>query len=426
MSNSPPEDTAVSVKTGQFFVSRLTPLQPGALGIVGISGDRACPILNAYFHAFKSTSIESLAIGCIVVGHWHHELVTNGEGVHSSEGECSRTQESQECVVLVRTGIQRWEIHTHGGMAVVQSFLEIFASAGASVVSWDKWLACMQKDTRDTTVRKQLAQVDGSYEAQILVRQLAGAFEKDIKRVQQALEATPRCPNQLVLAKSVINRLEHAARIGLRLTKPWRVILLGPVNAGKSSLVNALAGYDRSIVSRHAGTTRDVLETRVVIDGWSVDLIDTAGLHLADNQKREIDEIEKKGIGRAAVEASNADLIVYVQSLDQSVVDGFTAAQLSDDLLLGDDLPPYISVGTKSDLCGNKQLYGQSLSKPLVPTSARTGQGIEHLRQVVLETLVPEIKDQPDCFLEGVPVSPEDVDVVRKLHQQVEGYSRDL
>jgi hypothetical protein len=62
----------------------------------------------------------------------------------------------------------------------------------------------------------------------------------------------------------------------------------------------------------------------------------------------------------------------------------------------------------------------------LVPTSARTGQGIERLIQVVLETLVPEIKDQPDCFLEGVPVSPEDVDVVRKLHQQVEGYSRDL
>ena len=53
MSNRPPEDTAVSVKTGQFIVSRLTPSQPGALGIVGIYGDRACPILNAYFHAFK-------------------------------------------------------------------------------------------------------------------------------------------------------------------------------------------------------------------------------------------------------------------------------------------------------------------------------------------------------------------------------------
>ena len=53
MSNRPPEDTAVSVKTGQFIVSRLTPSQAGALGIVGIYGDRACPILNAYFQIFK-------------------------------------------------------------------------------------------------------------------------------------------------------------------------------------------------------------------------------------------------------------------------------------------------------------------------------------------------------------------------------------
>ena len=141
------------------------------------------------------------------------------------------------------------------------------------------------RDPRDTTIRKQLAQVDGWYPAQILTRQLAGSFQEDIMRVQQALDTTPRCLDQLVLAKAVINRLERASRIGLRLAQPWRVVLLGPVNAGKSSLINALAGYDRSIVSPHAGTTRDVLETRVVIDGWSVDFIDTAGFHLADNQK---------------------------------------------------------------------------------------------------------------------------------------------
>ena len=282
------------------------------------------------------------------------------------------------------------------------------------------WHARFHRDPRDTTIRKQLAQVDGWYPAQILTRQLAGSFQEDIMRVQQALDTTPRCLDQLVLAKAVINRLERASRIGLRLAQPWRVVLLGPVNAGKSSLINALAGYDRSIVSPYAGTTRDVLETRVVIDGWSVDFIDTAGFRLADNQKGEINNIEKKGINRASVEALKADLILHVQSLDQSVEDGFSPAQL------GDDLPPYISVGTKLDLSGNKHFHEQPLSEPLVLTSVRTGQGIERLIQVVLETLIPEIKDQPDCFLKGVPISPEDVDVVRELHQQVEGYSRDL
>ena len=420
MSNQPPKNTVIYKKSSQFVVARLTPSQPGALGIVGISGDRACPILNAHFHAFKGNSIESLAVGRIAVGHWHHKLVTNGEGINSSGGGCVRAQKSQECVVLVRTGIQSWEIHTHGGMAAVQSFLEIFESAGADKVSWKKWLAGMQKDARDTTIRKQLAQVDGSYAAQILTRQLAGFFQSDISRVQQALEISPSCLDQLVVAQSIIHRLDRAARIGLRLTQPWRVIVLGPVNAGKSSLVNALAGYDRSIVSPYAGTTRDVLETRVVIAGWSVDLIDTAGFHLADNQKKNINEIERKGIDRATVTAMEADLILHVQPLDQSVNDGFSIAKL------GDDLPPYITVGTKSDLCDAKQSCEKTVLEPLVRTSARTGHGIDRLIQIVLEKIVPEILEQPDCFLEGVPISPEDVDVVRKLHEQAECYSRDL
>ena len=65
-------------------------------------------------------------------------------------------------------------------------------------------------------------------------------------------------------------------------------------------------------------------------------------------------------------------------------------------------------------------------SGPSVRTSARTGQGIDRLMQVVIETLVPELQEQPKCFLEGVPISTEDVDVVRELHQQIEHYSRDL
>ena len=330
-------------------MSRLTPVQPGALGIVGVYGAKACLTLKAYFHAFRGISIDSLAVGCLAVGQWHHKCLISRQGLESSGGGDSQTQERRECVVLVRTGIQSWEIHTHGGLAVVQSFLKSFLLAGANEVSWRKWLGCMQKNTRDVTVRQQLAQVDGFYAAQILTRQLAGSFQNDIRQVQQVLDTTPRCLERLMLAKAVINRLERAARVGLRLTQPWRVILLGPVNAGKSSLVNALAGYDRSIVSPYAGTTRDVLETRVVIHGWSVDFIDTAGFHLTDNQKKGMNEIEKTGIERAAVAAFKADLILNVQPLDQSVAD----ASLIENL--GTNLPPYITVGTKSDLCGNNQ-----------------------------------------------------------------------
>ena len=133
-----------------------------------------------------------------------------------------------------------------------------------------------------------------------------------------------------------------------------------------------------------------------------------------------MNEIEKTGIERAAVAALKADLILNVQPLDQLVADGSLIEKL------GIDLPPYITVGTKSDLCGNKQSLKKIVSEPSVRTSARTGQGIDRLIQVVIETLVPELQEQPECFLEGVPISPEDVDIVRELHQQIERYSRDL
>ena len=417
MSNTPPEDTAVLLKNSQFLVSRLTPSQPGALGIVGISGDRACSVLDAYFHPFKDTSIDLLEVDSIAVGQWNHELLSGGEGIGLSS---KRVSQRLECIVLVRTGVHRWEIHSHGGSAVVRSLINSFVSAGADEVSWDAWLACEKKDSKQTGIRKQLAQVDGWHAAQILTRQISGSFQKDIRQVQQVLDTRPRCQDQLAMAKAVIHRLERASRVGLRLTQPWRVVLLGPVNAGKSSLINALAGYDRSIVSPHAGTTRDVLEARVVIDGWSFDFIDTAGFHLVGNQKKELSDIERRGISRAVVEASNADLMLQIHPLDQSPVD----VSLIQDF--GDDLPQCINVGTKLDISCNKDFYKKASPETLVRTSSRTGQGIGHLMQVVLETLVPEIKSNPDCLLGGVPVSPEDIKVVRKLYKKIEDYSRAL
>ncbi|MDP6676667.1 MAG: hypothetical protein QGI29_03795, partial [Pirellulales bacterium] len=84
------------------------------------------------------------------------------------------------------------------------------------------------------------------------------------------------------------------------------------------------------------------------------------------------------------------------------------------------------NVGTKLDISCNKDFYKKASPETLVRTSSRTGQGIGHLMQVILETLVPEIKSNPDCFLGGVPVSQEDIKVVRKLNKKIEDYSRAL
>lgn len=411
---------ADSLTESQFVISRLTPSQVGALGVIGILGENVALVLDAHFVPYGKSSIQTLAVGSIVVGDWHHAMVTSHVVSGAREGTVQRSHEKPECVVLVKRGRTSWELHVHGGQAVINSLLGTFVSAGAVNISWGEWFACSGNNDRSMFVREQLAQIDGFVAAQILTRQLAGSFERDIEQVQEVLCSSQKSLDKLKAAEAVINRLECSARIGMRLAKPWHVILLGPVNAGKSSLLNALAGYARSIVSPYAGTTRDVLETRVVLYGWAVDLIDTAGFHLENNSRQPASKIEKEGIERALVAAQSADLILKVRPINEPETEWFSLEKV------GESHPPCINVGTKADLPDTKQVKDNSHSKASVVTSARTGLGLDELVKVIIETLVPEMKDQADCFLGGVPITSGDRDIVRDLHQQLEIYSRDL
>ncbi|MBT6918934.1 MAG: GTP-binding protein [Planctomycetaceae bacterium] len=411
---------ADSLTESQFVVTRLTPSQVGALGVIGILGEKAALVLDAHFVPYGKSSIQSLAVGSIAVGDWHHAMVASQLASGTREGTVRQSHEKPECVVLVKTGMTSWEVHVHGGQAVITSLLGSFVSAGAVNISWGEWFACNGNNDRSMFVREQLAQTDGFFAAQILTRQLAGYFERDIEQVQEVLCSSRKSLEKLKAAEAVINRLECSARIGMRLAKPWHVILLGPVNAGKSSLLNALAGYARSIVSPYAGTTRDVLETRVVLYGWAVDLIDTAGFHLENNSRQPASKIEKEGIERALVAAQSADLILKVRPINEPETEWFSLEKV------GESHPPCINVGTKADLPDTKQDKDNSHSKASVVTSARTGLGLDELVKVIIETLVPEMKDQADCFLGGVPITSGDRDIVRDLHQQLEIYSRDL
>src|SRR3546814_18030691 len=99
----------------------------------------------------------------------------------------------------------------------------------------------------------------------------------------------------------------HEARRGQRLRDGLHVVIVGPPNVGKSSLLNALAGSDRAIVTELAGTTRDVVREVVRIDGIEITLVDTAGL------RDSADPIEREGIRRAHQELVKADLALIVR-----------------------------------------------------------------------------------------------------------------
>jgi tRNA modification GTPase len=93
------------------------------------------------------------------------------------------------------------------------------------------------------------------------------------------------------------------------------VVIAGPPNVGKSSLINALLGYQRAIVFDQPGTTRDVLTATTAIDGWPVELADTAGIREGD------DAIETEGVARALAEIRAADLVVEVWDASQETGD---------------------------------------------------------------------------------------------------------
>ena len=164
--------------------------------------------------------------------------------------------------------------------------------------------------------------------------------------------------------RAALAELRTAAERGRKLRDGLHVVLLGPPNAGKSSLLNALAGSERAIVTDIAGTTRDVLRETIVLDGVELTLVDTAGLREGG------DAIEREGMRRAQQEVRQADLaLVVVDAADPQAGLGAVA-----DSLAGID--QVLAIHNKSDLL---PAWPQDLGQDSVAVSARTGQGLDQL-----------------------------------------------
>src|SRR5262249_19550483 len=112
----------------------------------------------------------------------------------------------------------------------------------------------------------------------------------------------------------LLQSLVRACGLGRHLTAPWRIVVAGAPNVGKSSLINALAGYARCVVSATPGTTRDVVTTFLAIAGWPIEVADTAGLRTAS------ENLEEEGIGLARRAMRTADLCLWVLDASASPV----------------------------------------------------------------------------------------------------------
>lgn len=358
-------------------VALLTPPGRGALAVVGVAGRAACALADRRFTPRGGRPLAARSDGSVCVGRWH--------GVDDSAA-------SGEELVVVRVSSALLEIHCHGGLAAPEAVLASLEGGGAIRQSWQEWAAEAAGSEIEREGWLLLSAVAGPRNARILVRQLSGRLEREIERMAGLAPGPVQC--------AAADRLLRAARVGLRLAKPWRVVFTGPVNAGKSSLVNALAGHERCIVSAQPGTTRDLVTTRIVLGGWEVDLVDSAGLR---PDEAAASATERAGIARAMAAAAAADLVVRVES----------AEGCGDAIGLVD--PPAgakeLRVVTKSDLAPP----GWQPSSDAVATSVVVGRGIAELAAAIVARLVPEEGQDADLLAGAVPFTTRQVELIRRL-----------
>jgi tRNA modification GTPase len=215
--------------------------------------------------------------------------------------------------------------------------------------------------------------------ASVLLYQYHGALSGVVDAARAAVSAT-----EWVRAGEILDGVLQFRDVGLYLTSPWRVVLAGSPNVGKSSLINAIAGYQRAIVSPLPGTTRDIVTVNTAIDGWPVELADTAGLRATG------DELESAGVALADAAIREADLVIMVSDAS---VDGDWAEEA---VVRAPETARAIRVWNKIDLVKSGMGAGRTVGgedaparSDLICVSALTGEGVGELIAAIGGALVP-------------------------------------
>ena len=248
--------------------------------------------------------------------------------------------------------------------------------------------------------------IDASTEAaaRSASRSLSGAFSQEIQVLREALvhlrmlvEATLDFPEeeidflqkadafgQLERLRAQVATVLARAHQGALLREGIKVVIAGQPNAGKSSLLNALAGAELAIVTPIAGTTRDKVQQTIQIEGVPLHVIDTAGLRDSE------DEVERIGIARAWDEIAAADAVLFLHDLTRVEQADYAAADAEIAATLQQKLPaqvPVIQVWNKTDMAGAdvQARHIAQLNSEQVALSARTGDGLDALRKRLLE-----------------------------------------
>ena len=377
----------------------------GAVGVVRASGASVAPLIAAICgRALKPREATYLAFRAA-----DGSVIDQGLAIHFPAPNSY-------------TGEDVLELQAHGGPVVLQLLLARCIEAGLAPnpATGAPWLPGMRvanpgeftqraflNDKMDLAQAEAVADlIDASTEAaaRSASRSLAGEFSREIHTLRDGLvhlrmlvEATLDFPEeeidflrkadaqgQLATLQQRVASVMQRARQGVLLREGIKVVIAGQPNAGKSSLLNALAGAELAIVTPVAGTTRDKVQQTIQIEGVPLHIVDTAGLR--DSH----DEVEKIGIARAWDEIFAADAVLFLHDLTRASIPNYIAEDGDITRAIALKLPktvPVVDIWSKADAVETVDAAAprQGPLPMRLRLSAKTGQGLDTLRQRLLD-----------------------------------------
>ena len=360
--------------------------QQGSIGIVRLSGKQAIAIAQTLFKASGKQQWESHRI---LYGYIHHPQT------HALIDEAlllpmrSPRSYTKEDVV---------EFHCHGGIIPVQQVLQLCLEQGARLAQPGEFtLRAFLNGRLDLTQAESISELVGAQSPQASQIALAGLqgklaepirqlrstcldilaevearidFEDDLPPLDQNLIKT-----QLESVLQQVTQILATADRGELLRTGLKVAIVGRPNVGKSSLLNAWSRCDRAIVTDLPGTTRDVVESQLIVGGIPVQVLDTAGI------RETIDTVEKIGVQRSRQAAQQADLIL----LTIDALSGWTTED--NEIYQQVKHRPLILIINKTDLATPEKVNYPSEIQYIVPAIAAQNKGIDDLEKVILEAI---------------------------------------
>jgi len=350
-------DTIVAPITGQ---------PPCAVAWIRLSGPEAWEIARCIFKPWPKNPAERQAIyGRFASG-------DDGLAIPFSEGHSY-------------TGESSVELSMHGSYASIRSAVEACLDAGARIAEPGEFTqraflngridlsqAEAVRETIEAVTQTQLRQANRNREGALAseVREIRTQIAGQLAAVEASVDFAEEIGEvdrdamlgALIEVQRRLENLRRGAKVARQVREGYRIAIIGPPNAGKSSLMNRLLGSERAIVTAIPGTTRDFMEERADFDGVPVVLVDTAGLRESD------DEVERIGMERAIQRAREADAVWFVY-------DGTVG-------LTDEDYELCASIGVIPEYLSNKADLGYAMGVGM-PISAATGAGIDHLIESV-------------------------------------------